>query len=433
MQKNKNHIPSVLTLFVFGVAIILMLTIAAIFGIVSIMSLINGDADPAGQMIASGVFAFQAVLLVICGWFVLEKSRGREAADAPFKFPFALWQVAVILGFVFFGAIFGGAITLTGIPLLGWLILPILSVLMITLPIWMFYGIGSNGIYPGARWRFFSILGLSMTIAPFIMFMLESVLLIFIVILASIYLAVSQPNLVNEISRIAQAVSNETSPEAILSMVAPYITNPLVIGTAIGYISVLVPVIEELLKPLAVWLFARKIETPAQGFVLGMLSGAGFALFESLNASADGSTSWAVIVGARAGTSLLHMTTSGLMGWGIVTVFKEKKYLRFLGTLLSAVLLHGIWNACALGAGITASGEFLGKPEWLINYTPALLCGLLVMAVGIFAVLTASNRRLKKLALIAPANELEVENVSVKETIASAVVNEASHENEPDK
>ena len=64
-------------------------------------------------------------------------------------------------------------------------------------------------------------------------------------------------------------MERETNEEVILKLLAPYISNPLVIATVIGYIALIVPLIEELFKPLAVWIFARKIESPAQGFAMG--------------------------------------------------------------------------------------------------------------------------------------------------------------------
>jgi RsiW-degrading membrane proteinase PrsW (M82 family) len=190
-----------------------------------------------------------------------------------------------------------------------------------------------------------------------------------------------------------------------LNLAAPYITTPAVIAALIGYIAILVPMIEELLKPLAVWIFARKIESPAQGFAMGMLSGAAFALLESLNASGDGSTSWPVIVSVRAGTSLLHMTVSGLVGWGIVSAFREKKVLRFFAAYFTAVAIHGIWNASAVAAGISTIGQLIDKPEWLFNIIPAAVCGMSVLGIGMFAVLIASNRKLKSTANPVPQVE----------------------------
>jgi RsiW-degrading membrane proteinase PrsW (M82 family) len=190
-------------------------------------------------------------------------------------------------------------------------------------------------------------------------------------------------------------LENETNEEMILKLIAPYISNPLVIAAALGYIAVFVPLIEELFKPLAVWIFARKIESPAQGFAMGLLSGASFALVESLNASGAGTESWPVIVTIRAGTSMLHIMATGLVGWGIVSAFRERRILRLVAAYLSAVLIHGIWNACAVGAGFSMVGEVIGNPEWLVNILPATAGGMFVLAVGMFLLLAVANKKMR--------------------------------------
>jgi hypothetical protein len=162
-----------------------------------------------------------------------------------------------------------------------------------------------------------------------------------------------------------------------------------------------------LFKPLAVWFFARKLSSPAQGFALGMLSGAAFALVESLNASGDGSMSWPVIVLVRAGTGLLHMTASGLVGWGIASAFQQKRLLRLPAAYFAAVAIHGVWNACAVGLGFASLGESIGRPEWLAQFAPALLDGMLVLGPGMLIVLTACNRKLQ--AAPAPIRDQEVQ------------------------
>ena len=413
MQNNKTHWASLLTLIVLGFGLLFLTAASVGLGINSLINLFSGEGMPTAEMISAVAFFFHVILLFICGWFVLQKTRGIEQADSPVKLPFAWWQAIVAVGIPVIGALIGGGITLFEIEWLSWIFLPLLTVLVIVPPIWLFFGSGSNGLEAGPRWRFFAVFGLSMTIGPAIMIVLELVVLIFGLIFASVYLAVAQPVIFDEITNISQLVMDGMGQEELLSMVTPYIANPAVLAAGIGYIAVIVPLIEELFKPLAVWLFAKKIESPAQGFVLGMLSGAAFGVFESLNASADGTIGWAVIVAARAGTSLLHIATSGLVGWGIVSAFKEKKFGRLAGAFLAAVLIHGVWNAAAAGAGITAIGETIGKPEWLYNYAPAMLCGLLVLGIGIFAVLLASNRKLRSQHLpITPPEEEKVELTS---------------------
>lgn len=405
MKSNKTHLSSTLTVLAFGISILFLILLVLFLGISSLIDLFSGDGDPAAEMIGAIAFGFEIILLLLCGWFVLQKAMRREQADQPFIFPFANWQLLVGIGLAVLGVMLGSLIAYLEIAWLGWLFLPVLTLFVIVPPIWLLFGAGSGGLGSGPRWRVFAIFGLSMTVGPLIMILLEATTLLGIIVLGMMLFAVIEPSLFQEFMRVANLLQQETNQEVILSMLAPYISNPIVIAAGIGYIAVLVPLIEELLKPLAVWLFAMKIESPAQGFVLGMVSGAGFALIESLNASADGTVNWPVIVSVRAGTSILHMTASGLVGWGIVSAFQEKRIGRFFAAYFSAVLLHGLWNASAAGAGISAIGESIGKPEWLFNYVPALLCGMLVMGFGMLAVLLASNRKLRKSVAQSPKED----------------------------
>jgi hypothetical protein len=379
-------------------------------GVSSIMGLFTNGSDPAGGMIGSVAFGFEAVILLLCSWFVLQKTMGRKQAGIPFKFPFARWQVIAVIGVVILSALLGGVTAFTEIAWLNWIILPVLTILVIVPPIWMLFGLGTNGIELGPRWRVFGILGLGMTIGPLIMIILEIVLLLGVVIAGLIIVAMQKPDLFQEIINLGQRIRGETDQQLILNLVAPYIANPAVIAAILGYIAVMVPMIEELLKPLAVWIFARKIESPAQGFAMGMLSGAAFALLESLNASGDGSANWPVIVSIRAGTSLLHMTASGLVGWGIVSAFQEKRIMRLVAAYFSAVLIHGIWNACAVGAGISTIGELIGKPEWLYTIIPAAVSGMIVLGIGMFVVLIASNRKLGSMLITHPNPQIIGDN-----------------------
>ena len=412
MQTKKTHWASILTLLIFGTSIFFLLLIVTILGISSLIDLINNNGDPVVAMIGAASFGFVIVLLLVCGWFVLQKAMGHEQADHPFIFPFASWHLVPVIGLAFAGVLAGGIAAYTEITWLGWLVMPAATILVIVPPIWLIFGYGSRGLEAGPRWRVFASFGIGMTIGPAIMIVLEMITLLGIIAAGIALLAILNPDTLQDVMRLAEIVQSETNETVLLNTLAPYISNPFMITAGIGYIAVLVPFIEELLKPLAVWLFANKIESPSQGFVMGLVSGAAFALVESLNASADGTMSWPVIVSVRAGTSILHMTATGLVGWGIVSMFKEKRYGRFTAAYFSAVLIHGIWNASAAGAGISAVGESIGKPEWLLKFVPALVSGLLVLGVGMLVVLIASNRALRK-ATISEENDIKEEEVQL--------------------
>jgi hypothetical protein len=395
MQTNKTHWASLSILIVLGLGIVFVLLIALGLGLSSVMDLFNGEGDPAGQMIGAFAFGFEMLILLACSWFVLQRTMGREQAGIPLKFPFTDWLIIPVIGVVIVSVALGGVVAYSEIAWLAWIMLPVLTVFVIVPPIWLLFGFGSKGIELGPRWRIFGMLGISMTLGPVVMIVMEGVLLLGVIIVGVIVIAVQQPALFQELANLGRVIRQETNQEVILKLFAPYISNPIVIATLLGYIALAVPMIEELFKPLAVWIFARKIESPAQGFAMGLLSGAAFALIESLNASGDGSMSWPVIVSVRAGTSLLHVTASGLVGWGIVSAFREKRILRFFGAYFGAVAIHGIWNACAVGAGLSMVGELIDKPEWLFNIIPAAFGGMSVLGIGMLAVLIASNRKLR--------------------------------------
>lgn len=408
MQKNKNHLPSILILITFVISALGVLLIVFGMGISSLMDLFSNNGDPTGEMIGAIAFGFILIVLLVCIWFVAQKTRGLEQADRKLIFPYSEWQIFAVPVLVVFAVTIGAGIALTEIKWLTWIFLPVLTLLVIVPPIWLLFGIGTKGIELGPRWRFFSALGLGVTVAPLIMIVLEMVILLFIILIGVVVIALNYPSLFQELARLGEILQRQTNQDAMLDLVAPYLGKPIVIASIIGYIAVLVPLIEEFFKPLAVWIFATRIESPAQGFALGMLCGGAFALVESLNASGDGSTAWPVIVSIRAGTSLLHMTTSGLVGWGIASAFREKKIKRLVGGYLSAVTLHGIWNACAVGTGISTIGNLIGKPEWLFSIMPAALCGMSVLGIGMLAVLLASNRRLNNPPVSLPAPQIIV-------------------------
>lgn len=402
MQTKNTHWPSILILIVLGTSALFVLLFVAATGISSIIALFSESGDPAGEMISTFAFGLELLVLLVCMWFVFQKAQSREQADLSFKFPFANWQILAVLGLIGFSVMLGAAVIYTEVLALAWVALPFLTLLVIVPPIWIFLGLGTKGIDFGSRWKVFSILGLGLTLAPVTMVVLELIILFVIIVAGTVFLAFSQPDLLQEVTAIGRILQNETDQSVILNLVAPYLSSPAVIVTLIGYIGFIVPLIEELLKPLGVWLFARKFNSPAQGFAMGMLSGGAFALVESLNASGNGSAEWVVVVSVRAGTSLLHMVTTGLVGWGIVSAFQERRYLRLPAAYFCAVTIHGLWNSCAIGMGLSSAGESLGRPEWLTAYAPSMLGGLVVLGVGMFVVLLASNRKLNSAAVIVP-------------------------------
>lgn len=392
MQTHKTHWPSILILLVVipGAALFLMAALG--LGVTSIISLATHGNNSTGTMIAAASAFVEGLLLAITAWSVLEKTRGRTGAEIVTRLPFAGWHIFAALGIAGLALLIGGLVSFSKIAWLNWLILPALTILIIASPIWILLGAGTTALDFGPRWRAWGIFGLGMTLGPLLMLIIEGVAALIFVVIAMIVIF-SKPDALSEISRLAPLLKNETNPDAILPLLAPYIINPGVIAVALSFFALVVPIIEEALKPLGIWLFARQIETPAQGFALGLLSGAAYALVESLGASGQADTSWLAVVSVRAGTSLLHIITTGLMGWAIVAAWREKRVLRLVATYATVILIHGLWNAAAVGAGIAAVADSFGGAGNMMSVVPAAICGLAVLVIGMLVVLVASNRR----------------------------------------
>jgi RsiW-degrading membrane proteinase PrsW (M82 family) len=89
-----------------------------------------------------------------------------------------------------------------------------------------------------------------------------------------------------------------TQSERARELILPWLTKPGVIFTVLLYTALFVPAIEELFKPLGVWLLGNKLDSPALGFALGALSGASYALIETIGVSGQGGE-WASLLFTR--------------------------------------------------------------------------------------------------------------------------------------
>jgi RsiW-degrading membrane proteinase PrsW (M82 family) len=179
------------------------------------------------------------------------------------------------------------------------------------------------------------------------------------------------------------------------TLILPLLANPWVILATLVCFAVVVPLLEELIKPLAVWALLGLGASPADGLVLGAIAGAGFGLTETLFSlsNVDGQAQWLALVVGRTGTNLLHVTTTALIGWGLVSAWRSRKFARLGLAYLCAVLLHGLWNTFSLVsalAGIWLPSQPLGV---LLSY--AALAGLLGLGGVCLGLLFGANRRLR--------------------------------------
>ena len=363
-------------------------------GSAALFSFFTGESIKVEQTIISIAFGFEAVLLFLAAFFSFQKTLQKPSADQEASFSVAPWQIVIFTITAFASILIG--YQLSGIKAINWLFLPILTIPAIVLPIGVLLALGTHGLSSGTRWQSWNVLGLGMTLVPLILFMLEIAVLIIIFFVLIAYI-MTQPELASELQGLSQQIILlGPESEATRDLLLPFLTTPGVIITTLVYIAILVPALEEIFKPLGVWLLAGKLESPAQGFTLGALSGAGYALVETIGVSSQ-TGEWASLLFSRIGTGLLHITTSALMGAAIVLAWRERRHLRLVATYFLAVTLHGVWNTFAMLFTFSGFAELLGQPGLLSTLQPISIIILSILAIGLLAILVLSNRSMRNL------------------------------------
>ena len=399
------HWPALILFLFIAISITLLAGVAAIMALAGIVQLFNYHDNETGTtlLIMAVSMILSSLLLALAGYQALRRTSGHETAEQAVKLTLSSWHIRLAL-IIWPASIILGQLVINQTDF-AWSLLPALNMLAVGIPVWLLVGLGSGGIVLGPRWRAWGIFGLGLTLGPFLIFAAETLLFASLCALGAIYIALN-PGLLQTINALAVRLMYAPSEQAVLRALTPYIFRPATIFAVFASVSALIPIIEELLKPIGVWLFAEDIRTPAEGFALGVLSGAGYALFESLGASAQAGSTWGALLAARLGTSLLHVLTSGLMGWALVLAWRERRFLRLAAVYLLAISMHGLWNALSVTMTLATVVKFAAVPGAYQQMTWIAPIGLATLTIGMIIVLRACNRRLRKsTAASEPAKE----------------------------
>ena len=389
-----------LSVWQFGLSVLAILNLWSsafglmVFSVSNWLSDLNQIAEPLGLlMLAAGMFTGGLLLLPSAG-YALWHLLGREVKNPrpvlhglrPTLLIFAL-PILLLLGY-----------WVIGYPALSWLVIPVLHVLAIGIPVlWVLY-LGVRDLPLGSPQRRWGVFGSGLVLGPVTVLIFEALALLGFAGAGVIWLA-GQPELVKDLTDLAQWLTMvEPTPELLLDRLSPYVTQPAVIFAVLAFGALVVPLVEEALKPIGVWLLVGRDLSPGEGFAAGVLSGAGFALFESLSITI-GAEDWVMLVVVRIGTAVIHIFTAGLMGWALTLAWGENRYLRLAFTYLGVVALHGLWNGLTLLNAFSTIAEEIGAETGnvplpnLADVAPYILGALSVLAL---AAILAVNRHLAR-------------------------------------
>jgi PrsW family intramembrane metalloprotease len=382
-----------------------VIAISSAIGILVFMALNKStlselNASPLTSELTASTLIAIGLLLLPVAWLSVKRLRNWDF-DSFFLPPLRLWEwiaipglwlLAVTLATVFQDA--AGAY---------WYI-PFLHFFSIALPIYFVMRIATNRIPLGSSQRAWGVFGIGMTLSPFLAIIAEVLMVAMGILAVAVYLGFN-PEKMREIEALVNQLGRTRNLDTVIYQVGPMLKNPLTLLVGLTFLSFLVPIIEETAKSMGVWLVSGRISSPAQGFALGVLGGAGFALAESLTASLTADRSWAATLSIRAISSSMHMLATGLLGWGIAYARLEKRYLRLIGMMLLAMSLHAAWNAGAVLSVWGGARVMIAMPgvDFLGTVSAATGAGLLfIMMAGMFVTFFVLNGRLRTPSLSVP-------------------------------
>ncbi len=402
-QEKGTDWRTLLTLVVSGLGIAFFLIQVLSLGLYWLISFFDTTVAGMGQTLSVGLLMWSSILsaLMLTPILLLSLYRMRGQSIPSWLdtsrpiFNKIIWRIILIWpAIVFIGWIIAGRPTAAAF-LLG----PI-NVLVAGIPVLWIYHAGQWKLEGGSKMRQWRIFGFSLTVVPIVVIVVELIAMLMMGGIAVLWMAYSvfiDPSLESELMNLVDQISTAgNDPETNLRMLEPYLLNFSVIFWGVVVFGGIVPIIEEVIKPLALWPLANRNITPQEGWVGGLLCGAGFALMENVLffTSIMMSGDWLYMAIGRSGTGVLHMLASGLVGWGLAAAWAERKWF-FLGlTTLGAFLLHGLWNALSLLTGIAPVIMMRSEPtlsETLLYNAPIVI--LLILAfIGIFLI----NRHLRR-------------------------------------
>jgi hypothetical protein len=352
----------------------------------------DGSRALAAVVLSSAILLLGAILAASAYYGILRLS-GRSIPLATIA-PIPLWQALLMLG------VWGGsallAQSLVGKGAWQWLA-PMLYLVAIGTPVYILVRLTGGGVDGGSRRRFWGLLATGMLAGPALAVAAEIMAALLGLIVLASYLAL-HPAELTSLQQLPAWLGNATRMRENLALLAPLLDRPVVLLIALVCFSVATPLIEESTKSVAVWAVFDHLRTPAQGFLAGALSGAGFGLLESLLASATPDQNWGFALLVRGGSSMMHIAAASITGLGIARFRLARRPAPMLGAYALAVMLHGLWNGAVVTLAFGGMRMSFGLHASDLLATVLMALGattLVVLCLTMPLALAMMNRRLR--------------------------------------
>lgn len=392
-EKKRFHWPSLLVLLNAALGLMFFGGIAVIMLLSGLMAVFNRKAGPEDITItfsysAAGVLLGALLLPSIV--LAFKRLSGQAATSTP------VWELLQTLFHPkrliwLYPLILLAGVWINTNQRLSWLMMPVINLFALGVPIALLIWAGTRRLTPSSPQRTWSVFGIGITTIPLLIIILEFIFMIVGFFVVAFFVSIFFEGAVTNINDLLFSFTEMANGQEIPAhIVAEFIRQPIVLTTILMFVSGLIPLIEELIKPAAILLLWKTPLTPQDGWRLGLLGGAGFALIESLGNTTVGED-WVFLILGRAGASALHMFNTGIISYTFVLSREKKRLLPVLLALLGTILIHGLWNGITIFATISSleTGTVLSG-VWPTGF----MILLAVIALGLVGGILAVNQRL---------------------------------------
>lgn len=394
MTLKKNKIPSVLMLILSTLGILIGISIAALT-LISLYVFPAANLNTADEIpiLSTSVLSISISILnvptLISSINTLKGRATYQSLQPQFmrvSYLIVLWMLIIVGGYF---------ITREGN---GAIFLAPLTVAAVIIPVWWLIEFSRKGLPRSTKLLEWGTLTTGLTITPIVIIIIEITLVLITSIVVIIALGL-RPDLSNQLLSLLGKMSlNRGGIGNIEKILYELMKQPFISTAVILTVGLFAPLVEEIIKPMAIWFLLNRPLEEHEGFSLGLISGGTFSLLESAGMVIQMDIQhWLIAIILRAATGVLHIGLSGLVGYGLARSWNQKQYGRGILYIISAAILHSAWNSLALLSGLSSSAISEGSGVEISDITSVIpLLFLMIVFITIVAITLKINSRLKE-------------------------------------
>ncbi|HKI53783.1 MAG TPA: hypothetical protein VJ987_06630, partial [Anaerolineales bacterium] len=201
MKSAQFHYPSFFGFMFFAVCAMFLFLISGILGLSALFTSMSETQIDVPAIILFVTVGFSGSLLAAAAVISIMKFTNSPTVEV--ESSTSVSSLKIVVGIFATGLVLWVGNSIQSNSSINWFALPLLTIPAVGLPIWLFIRLGTKDLYLGSRWRIWSTFGLSMSLTPFLLFILETIVIVFLFVISIFYVA-ANPDLAREFEMLSR-------------------------------------------------------------------------------------------------------------------------------------------------------------------------------------------------------------------------------------